>query len=44
MSGLRTLTLSLLQILKPVNRVAQLEFFQDNFLELLRWLRKIKFL
>ena len=33
-----------LNILKPKNRVAQLEFFQDNFQDLLSWLRAIGFL
>lgn len=43
-SSFRTLIIKLLEKTKAVNRIAKLEFFQDNFGELLRWLREIKFL
>ncbi|MEZ4887292.1 MAG: ISAs1 family transposase [Chitinophagales bacterium] len=42
--GIRTLVINLLQKKNVKNRIAQLEFFQDNFEELLKWLRSIKFL
>jgi predicted transposase YbfD/YdcC len=40
----RTLVIRLLKKTKAKNMIAQLEFFQDNFLSLLTWLREIKFL
>lgn len=44
LAGLRTLAVKLLAIKKPKNRVAQLEFFSDNFQDLLEWLRAINFI
>jgi predicted transposase YbfD/YdcC len=44
LSGLRTLSLALLNILKPKNMVAQLEKFQDDFQSLLNFLRQTNFL
>jgi len=44
MAGLRTLAIKLLDFIRPQNRVAQLELFQDKFDILLQWLRNVKFL
>jgi len=44
LAGLRTLSLALLNILKPKNMVAQLEKFQDDFQLLLNFLRQTNFL
>lgn len=44
LASCRTLVIKLLQKTKAKNMVAQLELFQDNFLALMIWLRKIKFL
>ena len=39
LSGLRTLTLNLLQRLKPKNMVAQLDSFANNFLGLIQFMK-----
>lgn len=44
MAGLRTLVIELLRKLNPKNIVAQLEFFQDDFMELIKALKKVRFL
>jgi predicted transposase YbfD/YdcC len=44
LAGLRTLVVKLLGFSKAKNLVAQLEFFQDKFTNLLEWLRTINFL
>lgn len=43
-SGLRTLTIEILRLLKPKNMVAQIELFQDNLKELIRALKMLNFL
>ena len=43
-AGLRTLVISLLKKLDLENMTAQLEFFQDDFNALLKWLKSINFL
>ena len=44
LAGLRTLSLALLNKLKPKNRVAQLEKFEDDFQSLLKFLNQVNFL
>lgn len=44
MSGIRTLVIKFLHLTKAKNLIAQLEAFQDDFDELLTWLRKVNFL
>ncbi|PIY08040.1 MAG: hypothetical protein COZ18_14405 [Flexibacter sp. CG_4_10_14_3_um_filter_32_15] len=44
LAGLRTLSLALLNKLKPKNRVAQLEKFEDDFQSLLKFLNRVNFL
>ena len=40
----RTLVINLLYQLKPINMVAQLELFSDDFNHLIKWCKEIKFL
>jgi len=44
LAACRTLAINLLNQLRPVNMVAQLELFSDDFNILLNWFRKINFL
>ena len=44
LAGLRTLSLALLNKLKPKNRVAQLEKFEDDVQSLLKFLNRVNFL
>lgn len=44
LASCRTLVIKLLKKTNAKNLIAQLELFQDNFLELLNWLRTINFL
>lgn len=43
-SGLRTLAIEILRLLKPKSMIAQIELFQDNLAELIRVLKMLKFL
>jgi hypothetical protein len=43
-SGLRTLAIEILRLLKPKSAIAQIELFQDNLKELIRVLKMLKFL
>lgn len=43
-SGLRTLAIEILRLLKPKSLIAQIELFQDNLKELIRVLKMLKFL
>ena len=43
-SGLRTLAIEILRLLKPKSIIAQIELFQDNLKELIRVLKMLKFL
>jgi hypothetical protein len=43
-SGLRTLAIEILRLLKPKSVIAQIELFQDNLKELIRVLKMLKFL
>lgn len=44
MAGLRTLVIEVIRKLDPINIVAQLELFQDNFEQLMTVLKDIGFL
>lgn len=44
MAGARTIVLELFRIWNPKNVIAQMEYFQDNFTELIQSLKKIRFL
>jgi hypothetical protein len=44
LSTCRTIVINLLNQLKPENRVAQLEFFSDDFNTLINWLKESKVL
>lgn len=43
-SGLRTLAIEILRLLKPKSMIAQIELFQDDLTELIRVLKMLKFL
>jgi len=44
MAGIRTLAISILHIINPENRIAQLDLFQDDFYELIKVLKNVNFL